>query len=450
MTTSPERWAILGGGILGMTLAHRLRQRGKPVTLFEAAGYLGGLAAPWQLGDVTWDRHYHVTLLSDTHLRGLLAELGLDRDLSWVETKTGFYTDGHLYSMSNTLEFLRFPPLGLLDKLRLGATIFYASKIKNWRRLEAIPVAEWLERWSGRRTCERIWLPLLRAKLGDNYRSASAAFIWAIIARMYAARRTGLKKEMFGYVKGGYSRILQRFGEVLVNSGVSVRLGHAVQSVDPVAGEVRVAFANGHQELFDRVVLTVPAPVAARVCSGLSDDERQRLTSIQYQGIVCASLLLKQPLAGYYVTNITDSWVPFTAVIEMSALVDRAAFGGHALVYLPKYVPPEDPIFALSDAEIESRCLAALEKMYPHFRQSDVVQLRVSRVRHVLPISTLHYSTKLPPMQSSVPGVFLVNSCHIVNGTLNVNETVQLAERALGVLLSAAAPAQRLAVGPPA
>ena len=44
-----------------------------------------------------------------------------------VETKTGFYTDGKLYSMSNSLEFLRFPPLGLLSKLRLGATIFGQS-----------------------------------------------------------------------------------------------------------------------------------------------------------------------------------------------------------------------------------------------------------------------------------------------------------------------------------
>ena len=74
-----ESWGIVGGGILGMTLAHRLAQQGKDVTLFEAADHLGGLADAWQLGDVTWDRHYHVMLLSDPHLRGVLAELGLGR-----------------------------------------------------------------------------------------------------------------------------------------------------------------------------------------------------------------------------------------------------------------------------------------------------------------------------------------------------------------------------------
>ena len=183
-----QRWAVIGGGLLGMTLAKRLAEQNQKVTVFEAASQLGGLASAWNLGEVVWDRHYHVTLLSDTALRALLAELGLEKEMQWVETRTGFYTGGKLYSMSNTLEFLRFPPLGLLDKLRLGATIFYASRVKDWKRLEKVGVADWLRRWSGDYTTEKIWLPLLRAKLGDNYRKTSAAFIWATIARMYAAR----------------------------------------------------------------------------------------------------------------------------------------------------------------------------------------------------------------------------------------------------------------------
>ncbi len=436
---TPERWGIVGGGILGMLLAHRLARLGKQVTLFESADRLGGLASAWRLADVTWDRHYHVILLSDTHLRAVLDELGLTEELTWAETRTGFYTDGTLYSLSNSLEFLGFPPLGLLDKLRLGATIFHASRIKDWRRLERIPVADWLRRWSGKRTFEKIWLPLLRAKLGENYRLASAAFIWAIIARLYAARRTGLKKEMFGYVRGGYARILDRFAAVLQEDGVDVRLGQTLDRVEATGGDVQVSLPGGQMETFDRIVLTVPAPAASRLCPDLSADEHKRLCGVQYQGIVCASLLLKQPLAGYYVTNITDGWVPFTGVIEMSALVDRATFGGHSLVYLPKYVPPDDAAFDLADDKLREQFLAALERMYPHFRREDVVAFRVSRVRHVLPIATLHYSDRLPPLVTSQRGIYLVNSTHIVNGTLNVNETIQLAERALPQLLAAPA-----------
>ena len=421
-----------------MTLAHRLARLGKAVTLFEAADHLGGLASAWRLGDVVWDRHYHVILLSDRHLLAVLEELGLANEMEWVETRTGFFTDGQLFSMSNTWEFLQFPPLRLWDKLRLGLTIFYAARIKDWHRLEKVPVADWLRRWSGRRTLERIWLPLLRAKLGENYRKASAAFIWAIIARMYTARRTGLKKEMFGYVRGGYAHILDRFAQVLADDNVEVSLQHRAARVQSADGHVEIEFENGRRESFDKVVLTQPSALAARVCQGLSEEERSRLEAIQYQGIVCASVLLKKPLAGFYVTNITEPWVPFTAVIEMSALVDPKFFGGNALVYLPKYVTPDDPFFDLSDEEIKERFLAALARMYPSFEASDVRDFRVSRVRHVLAISTLNYSENLPPMATSLPGVYIVNSAHIVNGTLNVNETVQLAENAIAQVLTSA------------
>ena len=430
-----SRWAVVGGGVLGMELARQLRAAGHAVTLFEAAPHFGGLADAWKIGDLTWDRHYHVTLMSDTRLRAHLNDLGLGDDIRWVETKTGFFTDGKLYSMSNTLEFLKFPPLRLLDKLRLGGTIFYASKIKNWRRLEAIPVADWLRKWSGRRTTVKIWLPLLRAKLGENYQHASAAFIWAIITRMYAARRSGLKKEMFGYVRGGYAKVHDRFTQKLENEGVTLRPGTPIRAVEKNGSSLQVITENETME-FDNVIVTAAAPIAAKLCPALSQKERDSLARIRYQGIVCASLVLKKALANYYVTNITETWVPFTAVIEMTALVDPADFGGKHLVYLPKYVDPTDPLFEASDESIRKSFLAALAKMYPHFQQGDVEAFRVSRVRNVLAISTLNYSANLPPMSTSVPGLYLVNSSQIAHGTLNVNETLLLADKAMSALLA--------------
>lgn len=431
MTTSltQQRYAIVGGGILGMTLALRLMQQGKQVSLFEAAPNLGGLADAWELGNLTWDRHYHVTLLSDLALGNVLKELDLDQEMNWVETKTGFYSDGKLFSVSNSLEFLKFPGLKLLDKLRLGFTIFYCSKIQNWRKLETILATDWLRNLSGDRAFKKIWSPLLRSKLGDNYTKASASFIWAIIARMYAARRTGLKKEMFGYLPGGYDRLLRRWETVLYQGGVEIHTGHRVESVIHRNGKTQVSFTNGQQDEFDQVILTVASPIAAQVCPQLTAQERSQHQGIEYQGIVCASLLLKKPLASYYVTNITETWVPFTGVIEMTTLVDRAQFGGLSLVYLPKYVPPEDPIFQDSDEVIRDRFLAALVQMYPKFDRNDVVEFKVSRVKQVFAISTLNYSQNLPAIKTSIPGLRILNSAHILNGTLNVNETIQLADR---------------------
>ena len=208
--------AIIGSGFLGLTLALRLAESGAKVTVFESASEIGGLASAWQIGDdMVWDKHYHVTLLSDSFTRKIVEEIGLEDEFEWVETKTGFYTDGKLVSMSNTLEFLKFPPLDLISKFRLGATIFYASRVKDWKALEKISVEDWLTKLSGKRTFEKMWKPLLKAKFGEAYKETSAAFIWATIQRMYAARNSGLKREMFGYVRGGYARVLERFGEHL-------------------------------------------------------------------------------------------------------------------------------------------------------------------------------------------------------------------------------------------
>jgi protoporphyrinogen oxidase len=426
---SKQRWAIVGGGFLGMTMALRLAQQGKSVTLFEAAGSLGGLASAWRLGEVVWDRHYHVTLFSDSHLRSLLRELGLEDGMRWTTSRTGFYIDSELYSMSNTLEFVKFPALSLSEKVRLGATILRASRIKNWKALEKIPVSDWLATWSGPNVMEKIWLPLLRAKLGENYHDTSAAFIWATIARMYAARRTGMKTELFGYVPGGYACIVQRFEQLLQLRGVQCKLGQPVGTIkSSVRGTLKIELRDGTSESFDQVVVTTAAPLASRMCPELTELEKSQLHRLKYQGIICASLLLKRPLSDFYITNITDSRVPFTAVIEMSALVERHHFGGHALVYLPKYVSSDSVEFELSDDQIQHDFVTALQRMYPQFDVEDLLCFQISRVKYLLPIPTLNYSANLPQMSTSVPGLHLINSAHIVNGTLNVNETVQLAE----------------------
>lgn len=450
-----QKIAIIGSGFLGLTLALRLSERGNQVTIFESANEIGGLASVWQIGDITWDKHYHVTLLSDSFTRKIVGELGLENEFEWVETKTGFYTDGKLVSMSNTLEFLKFPPLDLISKFRLGGTIFYAARVKDWKALEKISVEDWLTKLSGKKTFEKMWKPLLKAKLGEAYKETSAAFIWATIQRMYAARNSGLKKEMFGYVRGGYARVLQRFAEFLQEKGVEVRLNSRVDLVETKDSNIEITFeklehykaevqtesskrfsevvvrpliTNKTTEIFDRVILTCPSNIAAHICPQLSNYQKSKLENIKYQGIVCASLLTKKSLSPYYVTNITDE-TPFTGIIEMSALVDKKEFGGNALIYLPKYVAPDDELFDQTDEEIEEKFVSTLEKMYPHFSRADVVEFKISRVREVFPIPTLNYSRNVPPPKTSIDGVYIVNSAQITNGTLNVNETIQLAEK---------------------
>ncbi len=112
----------------------------------------------------------------------------------------------------------------------------------------------------------------------------------------------------------------------------------------------------------------------------------------------------------------------------MTALVDRGHFGGNTLVYLPRYLAQDDPFWHRSDAEVRAEFLAGLRTMYPDVSDQDVVAFEVARARQVLAISTLHYSRdRLPPVRTSLPHVFIVNSAQIRAGTLNVNETLGVA-----------------------
>ena len=128
---------IIGGGFMDLATAYYLNKKGHEVTILEKEKEIGGLTRSEEImPGLYWDRFYHVILTTDTELLEFLDELGLSDDIRFRETKTGFYTDGQLHSMSTTMEFLQFKPLSLIDKLRLGAGILYTSKIKNWNRLE--------------------------------------------------------------------------------------------------------------------------------------------------------------------------------------------------------------------------------------------------------------------------------------------------------------------------
>lgn len=434
--TKQKTWGIIGGGMLGMTLALRLSQKGYKVTIFESAEKAGGLTSSWEMNGVVWDRFYHVILMSDLNTRKILKEIGLENDLRWVETKTGFYSDGKLYSMSNLIEFFKFPPINLIDKFRLGLTIFAASKIKDWQRLEQIRVEDWLKKWSGKRVFEKIWLPLLKAKLGDNYKNTSAAFIWSTIQRMYAARKSGLKKEMFGYVTGGYEAVNSRFAKYLQENGIDIQYNSKVKNICKNAdGLMEVSTQNAAQS-FDNVISTLSSRESVAITQGLSAIEIDQHNAVKYLGVICPSVLLKKSISPYYVTNITDTWPPFTGIIEMTALIDKKEIKDNHLVYLPKYVNPDDNLFNKSEGELRELFLGSLKKMYPSLSDEDVNYWGVSKARIVFALPTLNYSKKVPQVATSLNNYYIINSAQIINGTLNVNETIHVAESKLKEILN--------------
>jgi protoporphyrinogen oxidase len=147
------------------------------------------------------------------------------------------------------------------------------------------------------------------------------------------------------------------------------------------------------------------------------------MTQVEYLGVICPSVVLKRPVTGAYITYVTDP-KPFTAVIEMTALVDPAEMNGNTLVYLPRYTEPDDPAFAATDDELRAEFLGAFLEMYG-LDESDVLAFAVSRARYVMPVPTPGYADRVPPVRTSVPGLFALGSAQITVGTLNVEQTLQ-------------------------
>lgn len=425
------RVGILGGGITGLTAAFYLLKAGAQVTVIEGRQQPGGLSTSFDFGPFRWDRFYHCILTSDKSLLTLLEDLGLSEEIHWTETKVGFFAEDRLYSMSSTRDFLKFPPLSLWQKFRLGLGILYASRIRNARRLESMPVAEWLIRVFGEDNYRKMWGPLLKAKLGACREEASAAFIWATIFRLFSTRdRKAGNKERLGYVQGGYQRVLSVLTERIVEMGGKILTGIPVEKVCALPdGDVECAIA-AQKIRFDRVISTIPSGPFSSIVAGLPEEYGENLRRVKYLGVVCLALVLRRRLSPYYVTNLTDESLPFTGIIEMTNLISLGETRGYHLVYLPKYTAPNDPLFASSDEQIWNLFRAGLLKVFPDLKDCEIENRFVFRERWVQPLPVLHYSYLAPSMETGVKGVLLANTTQIINSTLNNNEMVRIGRQA--------------------
>jgi protoporphyrinogen oxidase len=425
------RCAVVGGGMLGMTLALRMARDGWSVTLYEQNGHLGGLVEPWRLNTMTWDRHPQVMLRSDSMLLRLMRELRLNNDVEWGAARTNLFVDGRTHPFTSTFDHLRFPALGTIDKTRI------ALMMRRMRRhddedgdLEHLDVETWLREACGDRAFETFWRPLLLAKFGGAYARTNARHMRVTIARLYASARHG-GVQRFGYVRGGYTSIVDAFSRALLREGVRIRTATAIQEVRSEDRQLWVETSDGGGgRIYDRVVMTIPAPAIARVASALSGEERERLRAIEYQGVVCASMLLDQPFGNTYLTRIIDENVPFTTAVEMTALVHPAFFGDRRLVYLSRYCSPGESSFSTGDAEIRAQAIAALARMCPSFKPQSLRAFRVSRVPAAFALPLIGYSGRVPGFVTSCPGLYIVNSAQIVEGPPTVNETLALAHQA--------------------
>jgi len=420
---------IIGGGIMGISLGYYLSKRGIRVEIFEASPMLGGLAGPITLDDgTTIDRFYHAILSSDSHLHELCAELGIADQLRFRPTRMGFFYSGEIHSMNNIIEFLRFPPLGWIDRFRLGLTVLYAQFVRDWQKLEGISVEKWLIGLSGRRTYENIWLPMLKAKFDGGFDQTPATYIWSRLVRMKSTRKGANQKEEAGHLIGGYITLIRAMAERIEAGGGKLHLQKPVSKIVIEGNRARGILIGDEIHSFDVLVSTLQPPVFQRMIPDVSDEYRDFLAQTKYLGIICPILVLDRPLSGFWTLNITDDRIPFTGIIETTSYIDPKFVGGHHLVYLPKYTAPESAFQKMTDDAIKDLWLSHLESMFPKFDRRWIRYFLVHRERYVEPLHFLNGTHLIPPVTTPIENLYLATNAQIYPTLTNGESVTRTAE----------------------
>jgi protoporphyrinogen oxidase len=435
--TSKQKVGIIGGGIMGISLGYFLAKQGASVTIYEASPVLGGLAGPLVLEDGTEvDRFYHAILSSDRHLRELGEELGIGDRFRFRETKTSFYYKNALHPMNNIIEFLKFPPLGWIDRFRLGLTVLAAQFTKDWRDLESVSVQDWLLKWGGKVTFQNIWRPMLKAKFDGGFDNVPATWIWSRLVRMKSTREGASQKEMAGHLIGGYITLIKALTEKIKEFGGEVLLKTPVKEIVIEDGKaVGIRMLNDEIVKYDKVICTMQTPVFQRLIPSADKKYHQFLSKSDYLGIVAPLLVLTKPLTGCWTVNITDDRFPFTGVIETTAYIDPKYVGGYHLVYLPKYTAPGSEWQKKSDDEIKKIWIENLKAMFPNFNSDSIKYFLVHRERYVEPLHGLNDTDLVPEVKTPVGNLFLATTSQIYPALTNGESVSRHARDAAEIIL---------------
>ena len=434
------RVGIIGGGAAGLAAAYELTKQGHYAEVFEVAPFLGGQASTFDVGGGRLERGYHHLFVSDTAITELINELGLGHKLAWLESKVGLYHSGRIWDFATPLDLLRFKPLSLPQRIRLGLWTFALQKTRNWQKFEGVTAQDWLTRHLGQEIYQTIWEPMLRGKFGEFYSLVSMAWLWGKIYLRVASRRNALQKERLGYPMGSFGEVFDRLEERIIQQGGAVHLSSRVSRVvvdDGVAVGLEVQLSEQEPEVksYDAVIATTPSYVFTRLVPQMPQDYLDKLVNVRYLSAVLMILTLDRPLSGKYWLNVADRTLPFVGVIEHTNMIDPALYGGRHIVYLTNYTPRESDLYQKSDSELLEDFIPHLQKINPDFDRSWIQEYYHHKVDGAQPIIGVNYSREIPDHRTPFKHLYLANTTQIYPEDRGTNYSVRMGRQVAQLLL---------------
>ncbi|MFE5872229.1 NAD(P)/FAD-dependent oxidoreductase [Streptomyces roseifaciens] len=432
----PTDVIVVGAGFTGLSAALELAELGHSVQLLERDPDIGGLAGTFAVGERRLERFYHHWFASDEEMLRLCARLGISDLMEPHLTRTGMYYANSVYRLSKPLDLLRFAPLPLVDRLRLGLLTVRAQRVRDWRLLEHRTAEEWLVSLGGRRVYDVVWRPLLEGKFGDHAAEVGATWMWTKL-HLRGGSRTRSGSETLYYLRGGSDVLLTALRKRLADHGVDIRTDTPVRGVVTDGRRVTgVRTGDGDFLPARRVLLTVAPELAAGMLEEQSDTHPsvppllRQLRRIRYLANICLVLENNRPLSDTYWLNVNDPSFPYVGVIEHTNMDDPARYGGRHIVYLSKYLPADAELYRMDDDQVFEHSLPYLRRMFPGFDRSWVDAHHVWRADHAQPVITPGYTRVMPPVQSRVTGLYLAGMAQVFPEDRGTNYAVRDGRRA--------------------
>lgn len=439
---------VIGGGLAGLTAALRCADAGRPVTLFEATGRLGGLTYSLHHGDLEVDNGQHVFMRCCTAYLSLLDRLGVaDRvrlqprlDIPVRQPGGGRPARLRRDRMPAPLHLAgalaRYVPLSPRQRLA------FATAALALRRVDPTDPATDAQTFGG-------WLaahgqsPRAIANLWDlvGIATLNAPAARASLALAATVFQVGLLREA-GAADLGWSLVpLSRLhgepaGAALAAAGARVLTATKVDAVEPHGGRWLIRSRKG-DHVVDQVVMAVPPEAAVRMLPpdalGLPEGWADRLgaSPIINAHVVYDRRVLPEPFAAAVGSPI--QWI-----------FDRTAQSGlESGQLLAISLSAADDLVDLPTAALRERLLPALAALLPAARSATARDFFVTRERRATFRQEPGSAALRPGTVTALPGLYLAGAWTDTGWPATMEGAVRSGEAAADAVLASGRTAVR-------
>jgi squalene-associated FAD-dependent desaturase len=410
---------ILGGGLSGLSAARRLLDHGYCVTLVEKRPFLGGRAFSFRDGQegVEVDNGQHVFLGCCAYYLDFLDAIGAtDKTYMQPRLRTEVVLNGKSGVLSSTpmlgrlhllTSFIRYPHLGLADKLRVLyglLSIKLTDRTKRKSALDEESCDSWLRRHHQTdRAIANLWNLFILPALNDDVRDVSADMALMVFQESLLKRPSdaaiGMAKVGLTSLNGEPAQrfIEERGGELIVGKparSLNVENGR-VSGVELSDGTVLRADAYVSALQYGVLLQLLPDEVAA-------DPFFSRASSLSSSPILGIHIWYDRRIMDQDFVSFLDSSVQW--VFNKSLIQGADARGGQ---YVCISVSGAWRYIDMPKAELKELFIQEMATLFPQARQARVERCLVVKESEATFRSAPGSAKHRLPQTTPIPNLFL-------------------------------------------